>query len=198
MHLFLNKEMYKTKIMNMKTYFKSISLLLILFSMVSITTFAQDNQDVIFSKVDDTKMYKTIELAQMDRNLSTFVNLIMLSGLDTSMEFTDEHTLFIPTNEAFYKLSVEEFANLTNPKNRTDLVKFIQYHILPNKLMTSAFEENSIITTNENEEIAVSANDNLVTIGGAQVIKSNIEASNGIIHIVDAVIKPATVNLAGE
>lgn len=182
----------------MKTYFKSISLLLILFSMVLMTTYAQDSQDAIFSKVDNTKMYKTIELAQMDRNLSTFVNLVMLSGLDTSMEFTDEHTLFIPTNQAFYNLSIEEFANLTNPKNRIDLMKFIQYHILPKKHMTSEFEENSIITTNENEEIAVNAANDLISIGGAQVVKSNIEASNGIIHIVDAVIKPAKVNLAGE
>ena len=182
----------------MKTYFNSLLAYLILFSMLTISVTAQDNQDAILSKVEKSNMYKTIELAQMDRNLSTFVNLVRLSGLETSMEMTDEHTLFIPTNDAFYKMSIEEFANLTNPKNRTDLVKFVKYHILPNKRMAYEFEENQVITTDKAEEITVSVDNDLVYVGGAQVVKANIEASNGVVHIVDNVIQPTLDVLAGE
>ncbi|UZO80397.1 fasciclin domain-containing protein [Aquimarina sp. ERC-38] len=181
----------------MKTYLRSLISILFVISLSSLSVNAQDKEDIILSKVEDSKMYKTIELAQMDRNLSTFVNLVALSGLETSMYMTDDHTLFIPTNEAFYDMTIEEFANLTNPKNRVELVKFIKYHVLPNKRMASEFETRQVISTEEDEEISVSADDNLVYIGGAQVIKSDIEASNGIVHIVNAVIKPTVSVIAG-
>lgn len=72
------------------------------------------------------------------------------------MKLTDAITLFVPTNSAFDDMTQERYTHLTNPDNKTDLIKFIQYHIMPTKHMESAFEDNQVITTAAEDEITVS------------------------------------------
>jgi uncharacterized surface protein with fasciclin (FAS1) repeats len=128
----------------------------------------------------------------MDRNLSTFTNLVFISGLAPSMLMTDDHTVFIPTNEAFKEMSIDNFLHLTNPKNRGDLIRFIKYHFLPNKVMKFDLKDSQIISTQGDEEITVSVDEpfGIAYIGAAKIIKSDIEASNGVIHVVNNVIRP--------
>lgn len=149
----------------------------------------QVNQSDVLSHIDDTERYSVMELAEMDQNLSTFVELVELSGLDTSVEFAESFTVFIPTNEAFAEMSVEELARLSDPANRAELNRFISRHFLPNEVMSGRFEEDQVIDTAGDESIAVGTvgtGNAVITIGGATIIKSDIEAADGIIHIVDS------------
>ena len=153
---------------------------------------AQMNDDDILKYVGNTKMYETLQIASMDRDLSTFVNLVQLSGLGTSMMSDTEHTLLIPTNDAFRKMDIKNFAHITNPNNRADLIKFLQYHVLPNKIASNRFADDQVIEVGDmNEDIPVNVENGVVLIGGAQVLKADIEALNGIIHVIDNVIAPA-------
>lgn len=162
----------------------------VLFLFLGFSVNAQNGENIL-EFVENTEQYKTVELAHMDRQLSIFVNLVHLSGLATSLEFTEEHTVFIPTNEAFGEMSIERFAELTNPENRDELMDFVRNHVISEKVMTEEFEEMQVIDSASDEEIAVSvgANGTEVFVGGAEIIKGNIEASNGIIHIVDNVVE---------
>jgi len=160
--------------------------LVTLFSLLSFTATAQWDGNKVFSAVDNTKNFTTLELASMDKNLSTFVHLVNLSGLAPSMLLSDAHTLFIPTNDSFRDMTIERFAELTNPKNKVELMKFVQYHILPNEHMKGDFKESQVITDAENKEISVSTDVyGNVFISGAKIIKPDIEASNGVIHVVN-------------
>lgn len=175
--------------MKMKTtQFFAMAAALIFFSF---TATAQSYNDGILSKVESPKNYTTFQLISMDKDLSSFANMVLLSGLAQSMKMTDGHTLFVPTNQAFNDMTIERFTHLTNPKNSTDLIAFVKHHVMPTKQMKFAFEDGQVITTPDEKEITVDQDsyDN-VFISGSKIIKSDIEASNGVIHIVNGVIDP--------
>lgn len=178
----------------MKTQKFTLTALLFTFCMV---VFAQENPSTIFQNVDDTEQYDVLALAKEDPNLSTFVELVELSGLGASVNMADEYTVFIPTNTAFEQLSKEKYEKLTDPSNKTELIEVLKRHILPNKIYSSDLEDSQVISTgnsDSNEEITVSKDGMGSTpfIGGAEVVKADVEASNGIIHIVNAVIQPTS------
>lgn len=175
----------------MKKKIQSLFALSLTLLMFNFTANAQWGGQKVFENVDNTKNYTTLELASMDPNLSTFVNMVNLSGLATSMMMTDAHTVFIPTNDAFRDLSIERYSELTNPKNQTKLIDFVKFHFMPAKNMKLAFKDSQVMTGSSPDEITVSKDgyDN-VFIGGAKIIRSDIEASNGVIHIVNDIITP--------
>lgn len=175
----------------MKTRIQKFSALGLTLLFFSFTANAQWGGNEVFENVDDPSNYTTIELASMDPNLSTFVNLVKQSGLAASMSTTGAHTVFIPTNAAFDDISIERYQELTNPKNQTKLMEFVKYHIMPTKNMKIDFEDDQVMTGSSPDEITVSKDiyDN-VFIGGAKIIRSDIEASNGVIHIVNDIIVP--------
>ncbi len=168
--------------------FITVTLTLIFFSF---TVSAQSDNDAILNEVENPKSYNTFQLVTMDKDLSTFANLVILSGLMESMQFNEGHTLLVPTNEAFDEMTIERFTYLTNPKNLTDLTTFVKNHVLPTEQMMVKFDDNQVISTPDDKEITVSKDsyDN-VFISGSKIIKSDIAASNGVIHIVNGVIDP--------
>lgn len=177
----------------MKTRILNIFALVVALTFFSFSASAQSSSnDDILSQIKTPKDYTTFELVAMDKDLSTFANFVSLSGLATSMQLADGHTLFVPTNAAFNDMTIERFAYLTNPKNQVDLVKFVKHHVMPTNQMASAFNDGQVITTPDDKEITVEENSyDDIFISGSKIIKSDIEASNGVIHIVNGVIDPS-------
>lgn len=175
----------------MKNTFFTLALTGIFFVLIGCGG-GQVNNNEILAHVEEIANYDAMELARMDENLSNFVDLVELSGLDMSMEFADSFTVFIPTNKAFGEMEVGRFEELTDPQNRAELVEFIKWHFLPNEVSSMQFDSNQVIQTSGEEEITVSTDmdGNVIFIGGAQIIKSDIQTADGIIHIVDAVVEP--------
>lgn len=150
--------------------------------------------DGMFQDVE-TEEHEILALANMNENLSIFYNLVELSVLDFQLEFMNQPvTVFIPTNEAFKEMPEERFEYLLDPQNRAALRKFIKRHILPSEVSLFQLKEYDIIETASEEEITISTgmSGNIAHVGGATVVKSNIQASNGMIHIVDSVIEPTS------
>lgn len=153
------------------------------------------NEDIdyynMFSGVD-TEGFEILALAEMNENLSIFSNLMDLTILDFQMEFGEEPvTAFIPTNAAFKEMPEEQFEYLLDPQNRQELRKFLKRHIIPTEVPSIQFENNQIIETVSEEEITIGTGmGDLIYVGGAEIVKADVKASNGIIHIVNSIIEP--------
>lgn len=148
--------------------------------------------DDMFGNVENTEDHDILSLARMDENLSTFVQLVEQTGLVESFNYAEPVTLFAPTNEAFQSLSPERYEYLINPDNRDELIRVLQAHIIPSEVSSAAFSSNQRIVDAEGNEIPVDTemHGTQVFIGGAEIVRSDIAASNGIIHVVNGVIDP--------
>ena len=162
-----------------------------------ITTEPVANTDVdygdMFDDIDNTEQYDVLALARMNPNLSTFVQLVEQSGLAASLQAAGPVTLFAPTNEAFQQMSKERSDFLMDPNNRTELVKILNMHVLPSEVPTMQFTSLSFIDRGEEEDIPVNVemNGTVVYVGGAQIVKGDVEASNGVLHVVNGVLDPS-------
>ena len=174
----------------MKTNFFKIITIVATF-IFSSSVFAQLDGPFL-NGVDKTSAYKTIELINMDKDLSTFANLLTLSGLNISLALTTEpHTLLVPTNEAFSKMSIKRFVELTNPKNKSELVKFMNDHFLSKKYTSYEFKNADIISNGNNTKINIYKDDYYLSFGGAKVIQADIKSKNGMIFVIDGFIEPS-------
>ena len=145
----------------------------------------------LFNDVDNTLQYNVLELARMDDDLSVFVELVEKAGLESTLMVTEPITVFIPTNEALKQIAAEDLQNNSDPQQKERLEKIIRTHIIPIEVPAKHFTNSKIIETSSGEQIAVDVDSqgSAVKIGGADIIKADVEVSNGIIHVIDAVLE---------
>ena len=150
--------------------------------------------DDLFKDVGNTAQYNLVELARQEPNLTTFVTLVQTAGLTEILEADGAFTVFAPTNAAFAQLPQPKLDSLMQPENKAQLLRVLQLHVLPSKVASTEFQENQRIETADNEYLYIDVNDatRAITIGGANVVKPDVEASNGILHVVDGVITTTT------
>ena len=152
------------------------------------------NYEEMFEELGSTRQFDIVALANSNQHLTTFVNLIEKAEITDVLKSKGPFTVFIPTNEAFNHLSKEELEQLLQPENKVRLIKVLQAHILPNKVYASAFKDAQRIKTADNKRINVQVSaDQTITIGGARIVKPNVEVSNGVVHIVDDVIEATDI-----
>ena len=139
---------------------------------------------------EDTESYDIATLVEREPELSIFAELLERSQI--SLDFAEPVTLLAPTNQAFREIPESHLEHLMNPQNQSDLVRFINRHLLPTERSTVHFNDSQIIETPTEEEIGVSLDmgGDVIIVGGATIKKSNIQASNGIIHIVNRPVEP--------
>jgi uncharacterized surface protein with fasciclin (FAS1) repeats len=119
----------------------------------------------------------------------TLVAAVKAAGLVKTLNGKGPFTVFAPTDEAFAKLPAGTVENLLKPENKEKLVAVLTCHVLPGKLMAADLTTTNAKTLN-GKELAIKVDAGKVTVGGANVIKTDIEASNGVIHVIDAVLIP--------
>lgn len=162
---------------------------------VSSTTLQMENTqevDEMFENMGDTESMNVLDLVKSSPNLSTLATLIEQADLVNDLQRVEQYTLFAPTNAAFAKIPQDQLQKLLMPENKAMLMKILQAHVLPSEVSTLQLESNSRIRMSEDTYIPIEtgvAGTN-VTVGGAQILKGNIEASNGTIHVIDSVIIP--------
>ena len=123
-------------------------------------------------------------------SFTTLVAAVQAAGLEETLRGEGPFTVFAPTDEAFAALPEGTVESLLLEENRDQLVAVLTYHVLPGKVMSGdiAGQELSVATV-EGSEVSVNATDG-VMVNGANVVTADIETSNGVIHVVDAVILP--------
>jgi uncharacterized surface protein with fasciclin (FAS1) repeats len=99
-------------------------------------------------------------------------------------------TVFAPTDEAFAKLPKGTVEDLLKPENKEKLVKILTYHVVAGKVTAADVAKLTSAKTVEGSEVKIEAKDGKVMVNGASVVKTDIATSNGIIHVIDAVILP--------
>ena len=99
-------------------------------------------------------------------------------------------TVFAPTDEAFAKLPEGTVENLLKPENRDQLIAILTYHVVPGNVMAADVVKLDKAATVNGQSVAIKVADGGVRVDNANVIATDIAASNGVIHVIDTVILP--------
>ncbi len=135
-----------------------------------------------------------VEVAQGNEDFSTLVAAVTAAGLADALSGEGPLTVFAPTNAAFDALPEGLLEKLLLPENKEVLTKILTYHVVSGKVMAADVAAGDV-TTLEGSTFAVTTEGG-VKVGSANVTATDIPASNGVIHVIDAVIVPPTVDLA--
>ena len=131
-----------------------------------------------------------VDTAVAAGSFKTLVTAVKAAGLVETLKGRGPFTVFAPTDEAFAKLPVGTLENLLKPENKNQLVAILTYHVVSGKVMSKDLAgKNTMAKSVEGGEISVDATAD-VKVDNAKVVKADIEASNGVIHVIDAVIMP--------
>ena len=131
-----------------------------------------------------------VELAVDTDILATLVAAVTAGDLVETLQGDGPFTVFAPTNEAFSKLPAGTLENLLKPENKDQLVAILTYHVVPGKVMSSDLSDGLNTTTVNGSEISFKVNDSGVSVNQAKVVKADIQAENGVVHVIDQVILP--------
>jgi uncharacterized surface protein with fasciclin (FAS1) repeats len=123
-------------------------------------------------------------------SFNTLVAAVQAAGLVDALKGDGPFTVFAPTDAAFAALPAGTVETLLRPENRDQLVAILTYHVVPAKVMSADIAgKTATAKTLSGGELAIDATSG-VTVNGANVVTADIEATNGVIHVVDAVILP--------
>jgi uncharacterized surface protein with fasciclin (FAS1) repeats len=131
-----------------------------------------------------------VETAIAAGQFETLVAAVQAAELGEVLQGDGPFTVFAPTDEAFAKLPEGTIADLLKPENKETLVAILTYHVVPGKVMAADAAQLTSAATVQGGEITIKAYDGKVWIDNAQVIAADVEASNGVIHVIDSVILP--------
>ncbi|MDP2217134.1 MAG: fasciclin domain-containing protein [Methanolobus sp.] len=155
-----------------------------------------DETDVNGTDVDETDANETEEMNIVDVAVSagsfnTLVQAVQAAGLVETLSSEGPFTVFAPTDEAFAALPEGTLDALLADEEALRAV--LTYHVVAGEYMASDVIEMESLTTVQGEEIAILVADGNVMVNNATVIQTDIEASNGVIHVIDQVILPPSM-----
>jgi uncharacterized surface protein with fasciclin (FAS1) repeats len=122
-------------------------------------------------------------------NFKTLVAAVKAAGLVETLQGKGPFTVFAPTDEAFAKLPAGTVESLLKPENKEKLVAILTYHVLAGKVMAADVKTMQAKTVN-GQELSIKLEDGNVTVNNAKVIKTDVMAENGVIHVIDTVVLP--------
>jgi uncharacterized surface protein with fasciclin (FAS1) repeats len=123
-------------------------------------------------------------------SFKTLTAALKAAGLVDTLKGPGPFTVFAPTDDAFAKLPAGTVDDLLKPENKAKLVSILTYHVVPGKVMSSALAGKKMSAkTIEGESLTIDGTMG-VMVDKAHVTKADIEASNGVIHVIDTVLMP--------
>jgi uncharacterized surface protein with fasciclin (FAS1) repeats len=130
-----------------------------------------------------------VDVASGNKSFTTLVTAIKAAGLVETLSGKGPFTVFAPTDAAFKTLPVGTLEMLLKPENKAKLVKVLTYHVVPGMIMAKDVKPGTVKTV-EGATFAVKVAGGKVLVNGAKVTKTDIPASNGVIHVIDQVLLP--------
>jgi len=130
-----------------------------------------------------------VAVASSAGNFTTLVTAIKAAGLVETLQGSGPFTVFAPTDEAFAKLPEGTLDDLLKPENKAKLAGILTYHVVSGKVMAADVKTMMAKTVN-GQELDIKVKDGAVTVNNAKCTKTDIDASNGVIHVVDTVLMP--------
>ena len=123
-------------------------------------------------------------------SFKTLVTALEAAGLTKTLDGSGPFTVFAPTDEAFAKLPSGTVENLLKPENKDNLRRLLTYHVVAGKVMAADVVKLQTAKAVSGDVLTVKAHGGTVHVDAAQVTKTDISASNGVIHVIDAVMLP--------
>ena len=132
-----------------------------------------------------------VDLAAGTPDLSTLVTALQAGKLTGALSGKGPFTVFAPTNEAFAKLPKSALNALLDPKNIKELDRILEYHVVAGAAVLKADIRNGErVKTLEGQNVQATISSNGVFVNHAKVVTADVHASNGVVHIIDAVLMP--------
>jgi uncharacterized surface protein with fasciclin (FAS1) repeats len=129
-----------------------------------------------------------VQTAQYVGSFSTLVTALEAADLVDTLKGAGPFTVFAPTDDAFDALPTGVLDDLLG--NVTALTEVLTYHVVAGKYMAADVVALTSLTTIQGDDLAITVTDTTVQIDGATVVQTDIECSNGVIHVIDAVLIP--------
>ncbi|MGL4263902.1 MAG: fasciclin domain-containing protein [Afipia sp.] len=138
-----------------------------------------------------------VQNAVNSKDHTTLVAAVKAAGLVDTLSSKGPFTVFAPTNAAFGKLPAGTVDTLVKPENKATLTKILTYHVVPGKLAAADLTDGKKLTTVEGETLTVKLDGKKVWLidakgGKSAVTIADVNQSNGVIHVVDTVLMPAS------
>jgi uncharacterized surface protein with fasciclin (FAS1) repeats len=141
---------------------------------------------------DKAQSKDIVDTAVAAGQFNTLAAALEAADLVGTLKGDGPFTVFAPTDAAFAKLPEGTVESLLKPENRDQLVAILTYHVVPGKVKAADVVKLSEAKTVNGQEVAITVADSGVQINDANVIKTDIGASNGVIHVIDTVILPSS------
>ena len=132
-------------------------------------------------------MANILDTAAKSGSFNTLVEAVKITGLTETLQGLGPFTIFAPTDEAFDKLPTGTIDKLLS--DIPQLTKILTYHIVAGKVMSEDVEKLDKTTTFEGSDLKIHSNGSLM-VGDAAIVQSDVEADNGVIHVIDTVLIP--------
>jgi uncharacterized surface protein with fasciclin (FAS1) repeats len=123
-------------------------------------------------------------------SFKTLVAALKAADLVGALQAKGPFTVFAPTDAAFAALPAGTLDDLLKPENKAKLQSILTYHVVPGKVMSSDLKGTVNAKTLQGQTVTIIAAASGVTVNGAKVVTADVAASNGVIHVIDAVILP--------
>lgn len=123
-------------------------------------------------------------------NFKTLAAALKAADLVDTLKGKGPYTVFAPTDEAFAKLPAGTVETLLKPENKKKLIAILTYHVVPGKVLAKDVVKLTEAKTVQGSSVKIVAADGKVMVDGAKVVKTDIESSNGVIHVIDTVLMP--------
>ncbi|HLI20820.1 MAG TPA: fasciclin domain-containing protein [Stellaceae bacterium] len=133
-----------------------------------------------------------VAMAAAAGSFHTLSKALDAAGLVPTLQGPGPFTVFAPTDDAFAKLPPGTLATLLKPENKAKLVAILTYHVVPGKLMAADVVKAHELKTVNGAPLKINATGGTVMVDDAKVTATDIVASNGVIHVIDAVMLPPT------
>jgi len=134
-----------------------------------------------------------VDTAVSAGSFKTLTAAVKAAGLVDTLKGEGPFTVFAPTDAAFEKLEKAKpgtIASLLKPENKSKLVSILTYHVVSGKVMAADVVKLKKAKTVQGSDVKIKVKGSTVQINNAKVVKADVEASNGVIHVIDTVILP--------
>jgi uncharacterized surface protein with fasciclin (FAS1) repeats len=131
-----------------------------------------------------------VDTAVAAGSFTTLAKALQAAGLVDTLKGKGPFTVFAPTDEAFAKLPAGTVADLLKPENKQKLTAILTYHVVPSKVTAAEVTKLKSAKTVNGASVDIATSGNKVMVNGATVVKADVMASNGVIHVIDTVLLP--------
>lgn len=149
-----------------------------------------DNNQTTTENQQTSSKQNLVAVAAANPSFKTLAQALKATQLDEKLAAEGPFTIFAPTDAAFAALPEGKLEMLMKPENKDKLAKILTYHVVPGELKATDLKSGALKTA-EGSTVEVKVESETVMVNDAKVVQPNVQASNGVIHVIDKVIMPS-------